>query len=336
MGRDISLFADYHQKENSLTNYCGLLMKMLYEDSPRKFEELLATLLKTDKNIIVGPTFTQQTKKEKSIPDLAITQKSFSIFFETKTTDWFYEDQINRHIAGFNQTADDKILFLLSNFENDNLEEQFQTEISKAKKNKIILQPLSFEDFVGSLEQVCNTEYLKNLLDEFKIYLDRNEWLPKWKYLLDVVSCSGTLDEIKQGVYMCPDTGGAYSHRRAKYFGPYSSKKVAEIFEIKAIIVIEKNLGEAKVKWKNESIKEDSLIEQAKIKLQTWEWRVDENKSVPLQVFLLSNRAETNFLKETSGGMLQSKKYFWDIAIDCKNSKELADKLRDKNWGNFE
>ncbi len=336
MGRDISLFADYHHKENSLTNYCGLLMKMLYEESPRKFEELLATLLKTDSNIIVGPTFTQQTKTMKSIPDLAITQKSFSIFFETKTTDWFYQDQINRHIAGFNQNADDKILFLLSNFENDNLDEQFQKEIVEAKKNKIILQPLSFEDFVGSLEQVCNTEYLKNLLDEFKIYLDRNGRLPKWKYLLDVVSCSGTLEEIKEGVYMCPDTGGAYSHRRAKYFGAYASKKVAEIFEISAIVVIEKNLSDSKIKWKNETIKDEILIELAKQKLQTWQWRIAENQSVPLQVFLLSNKAETNFLKETSGGMLQSKKYFWDIAIDCKNSQELADKLRDKNWGNYE
>lgn len=336
MGREISLFADYHQKENSLTNYCGLLMKMLYQDSPRKFEELLATLLKTDTNIIVGPTFTQQTKTVKSIPDLAITQKSFSVFFETKTTDWFYEDQINRHIAGFNETADDKILFLLSNFESDNLEEQFDKEIKEAKKHKIILQPLTFEDFVGSLEQVCNSEYLRNLLDEFKLYLDRNGRLPKWKYLLDVVSCSGTLAEIEQGVYMCPDTGGAYSHRRAKYFGPYSSKKVADIFEINAIVVIEKNLGEAKIKWKNKNIKDETLIEQARQKLQNWQWRIDENKSVPLQVFLLDNRQETNFVKETSGGMLQSKKYFWDIAIDCKNSQELAEKLRDKNWGEYE
>ncbi len=60
-----------------------------------------------DANIIVGPTFTQQTKSVDSIPDLAITQKSFSVFFETKTTDWFYNDQINRHIKGFNETAGD-------------------------------------------------------------------------------------------------------------------------------------------------------------------------------------------------------------------------------------
>ncbi len=201
MGREISLFADYHQKENSLTNYCGLLMKMLCEDSPKRFEELLATLLKRDINIVVGPSFTQQTKAVKSIPDLAITQKSFSVFFETKISDWFYEDQINRHIEGFNQATDDKILFLLSNFEQDDLEEHFSTQIREAKKYKIILQPITFEDFVGSLEQVCSSKYLRGILDEFKLYLDRNNYLPKWKYLLDVVNCSGTLDEVEQGGY---------------------------------------------------------------------------------------------------------------------------------------
>jgi hypothetical protein len=174
------------------------------------------------------------------------------------------------------------------------------------------------------------------LLDEFKIYLDRNGRLPKWKYLLDVVSCSGTMAEVNQGVYMCPDSGGAYSHRRAKYFGPYASKQVADIFEIKAIVVIEKNLGEAKIKWKNDTSKNETIIEEARTKLQMWQWRIDENKSVPLQVFLLDKREQTNFRKETSGGMLQSKKYFWDIATDCKNSKELADKLLNKNWGDFE
>ena len=337
MGREISLFADYHQKENSLTNYCGLLMKMLYQESPRRFEELLVALLKTDTKIIVGPTFTQQTKAEKSIPDLAITQKSFSVLFETKTTDWFYEDQIYRHIAGLNQTADHKILFLLSNFENDNLEEQFQKEITKVKNNNIIIQPLSFEDFVGSLEQVCNTEYLKNLLDEFKIYLDTNKLLPRWKNLLDVVNCSGTLnEEIKQGVYICPDNGGPYSHRRAKYFGAYASKKVAEIFEIKAIVVIGEKLSDAKIKWKNKDINDEILIKEAKQKMQILPSRINENMSVPLQIFLLENREETNFVKESSGGMFSSKQYFWDIAVGCENSKELAEKLKNKNWGDYE
>lgn len=332
MGREISMFSDYRQGENSLTNYCGLIMKLLYEDSPKQFEELLAALLGTDQNILVGPSFSQQTKSSNSIPDLVITQKSFSIFFETKTTDWFYDDQLKRHMEGFNNNVGTKILFLLSNFENGDLEERFKNQIEVGKLNNVVVQPLTFEDFIGALEGVSKSEYLNNLLEEFKVYLDRNGHLPKWKYLLDVVSCSGTMNEIREGIYMCPDTGGPYRHRRAKYFGPYANKRVLQIFEIKAVVVIEKDLGEGKVKWKDTDDNNRKLIEEAKEKLQMWKWRIEENNSVPTQVFLLHKCEQTNFLKVSSGGMMQSKKYFWDIATDCKNSKQLADKLRDKTW----
>lgn len=337
MGRQISIFTDYHKQENSLSNYCGLLMKLLYEESPRLFEELLTTLVKDKTDVIVTPTFTQQTKTEKSIPDLAINQRSFSVFFETKLTNWFYERQIYDHIDGFNKTTDTKILFLLSNFEHDNLEEYFKLEIDKAKQNDIILHPLTFEEFVDSLGEVCNSEYLKNLLEEFKIYLDINGHLPKWKYLLDVVNSGKTMNEIfEQNVYMCPDTGGPYNHQKAKYFGPYSNKVVAFIFEIRAIVVIDRNLGEATIKWKNDSdAKDDQLKREARNKLQIWQWRIDENKSVPVQVFLLDKREPTKFIKDSSGGMFASKKYFRDIAIDCNNSKELAKKLLNKNWSDF-
>jgi hypothetical protein len=59
-------------------------MKLLYEESPKSFEELIAILLSADV-IIVGPTLEQQSKSEQSIPDLSITHEAYSIFFETKT-----------------------------------------------------------------------------------------------------------------------------------------------------------------------------------------------------------------------------------------------------------
>lgn len=310
-------------------------MKLLYEESPKRFEELLATLLKTDSDLIVGPKFSQQMKRQHSIPDLEIIQKSFSIFFETKLENWFYEEQIERHIKSFNPTASNKILFLLSNFDQGNSEEQFRKQIQTAKDNQIVLQPLSFEDLIGSLEQVCNSEYLKNILEEFKVYLDQNGLLPKWKYLLDVVNCKGTMHEIAENVYMCPDTGGAYSHRRAKFFGPYANKSVNRIFHIKAIVVIDTNLSGSKVKWKDSDESDQLLIDQALAKLNLWDWRIEENRSTPLQVFLLDDDAQTDFRKITSGGMQQSKKYFWDIAIDCNNSTELAEKLSGHSWNNF-
>lgn len=334
MGREISLFANYRQEENTLTNYCGLLMKLLYENSPNQFEEFLSTIISPENSVVIGPSFNQQKKEKNSIPDLAVSQNSFTIFFETKLTNWHYEEQINNHIKGFDNSGD-KILFLLSNFDSDPTE-QFKDVINAAEADGIIIKPISFEEFIGSLEEVCNTEYLENLLDEFKIYLDRNEHLPKWKYMLDVVNCGESLKEVlSESVYMCPDTGGAYSHRRAKYFGPYKNKAVKSIFEIKAIISIEPNIDEPKVKWKNVVENDDALISQAIKKFKESKKRVEANKAMAYQVFLLHKKIETNFVKETSGGMYQSKKYFWDIASDCKNSEELAKKLQDKEWGEF-
>ena len=252
MGREISLFTDYHSNENNLTNYCGLLMKMLYEESPRRFEEFLDTIIKSEKNINIIPLFRQQTRQFSSIPDLAITQNSFSIFFETKLRGWSYEqDQIINHMNGFKPNTNTKVLILLSNFEEDDPNTKFKVAISEAKKDNIILQTLTFEDLVGSLEKICVTDNLINMLDEFKIYLDRNKYWPSWKYMLDVVNCGQSLQEVKNGAYMCPDIGKPYSHRRAKYFGSYTNKKVSAIYQIKAIVVIDKNLSDAKIKWKN-------------------------------------------------------------------------------------
>lgn len=334
MSRAISLFADYHQKENSLSNYCGLVMKLLYEDSPKRFHEFISTIIDDLADIQIGPTFKQQTKEVSSIPDLAITQKSFSIFFETKRTNWFYNDQLIRHINGFNENTDLKILFLLSDFDEDNISKQINDSIIKANSNKIIIQVLSFERFIKSLESVSNTDYLANILEEFKSYLDRNNYLPKWKYLLDVVSCSRSINEVMDDVYICPNTGGPFTHRRAKYFGPYLMKSVKTIYEIKAVIIVEKGLGSATIKWNNSNETAHKLEKEAIDKVE--KWRLDENKTTDLQVFILDLGVETHFLKESSGGMYSSKKYFWDIAIGCNNSADLANKLRHKNWGEFE
>lgn len=45
MGKPISLFTDYSQSENRVTNYCGLMMKLIYEESPRRFSELIDNLM---------------------------------------------------------------------------------------------------------------------------------------------------------------------------------------------------------------------------------------------------------------------------------------------------
>ncbi|MGE4544141.1 MAG: hypothetical protein AB7D06_08530 [Pedobacter sp.] len=332
MGREISLFSDYRQKENSLTNYCGLILKLLYSENPASFEETITSMVSGDVDLMVGPTFAQQHKEVKSIPDLSISQKAFSIFFETKLTDWFYSSQIKRHIDGLSSENGTKILFLISNFQTEEYEERFSKDRAVAQESGIILQAISFEEFMKCLKGARSSDVFKSHLEEFENYLDRSGRLPRWKKLLEVVNCRGTLHEVKNGAYMCPDKGGAYRHRRAKFFGPYANKNVSKIYEIDAVVSVDVNMSNVKLKWKNKDISNKKLEEIAIGHISASAHRTAENEKTPLQVFILSNGSETNFRKVSSGGMFQSKKYFYGLVGECTNSRDLANKLNGESW----
>lgn len=335
MGQDISLFNDYHTKENILSNHCGVILKLLYEENPRSFEEVISTL--TSQDFMISPSFKQQIKKKDSIPDIVIEQKSFAIFFETKKFDWFHDNQIERHLKGFKRDTNFNILFLLTNFEGDNPEDKFETQIKEAlDKFNITLCPVSFEKLLGVLEVVVATESFKNYLEEFRGFLERNNYLPAWKYMLDIVNCAGTIHEVHHhNVYMCPDTGGKYRHRRALYFGGYKSKNIKYIHEIKALVVIEKGGVTGRVTWKNiADLNDEDLIDEAKDKIERFDYRKEEIKERDLQVFLLHNAAEVNFRKSSDGGLYSSKKYVRNIARqnNANTAFELAESLKGQTW----
>lgn len=335
MGQDISLFNDYRTTENILSNHCGVILKLLYEENPRSFEEVISSL--TSQDFMISPSFKQQIKKSESVPDIVIEQKSFSIFFETKRFDWFYDNQIDRHLKGFKNVTSCNILFLLANFEIDNPEEKFEIQIKEAfEKFNITICPISFEKLLGVLEAVEASNNFKNFLEEFRDFLERNDYLPSWKYMLDIVNCSSTIHEVhNHNVYMCPNTGGKYKHRRALFFGGYKSKNIKFIHEIKALVIIDQGGLSGRIIWKNIlDLKDNEIINEAKEKIQLLKNRQSEINERDLQVFLLHNPAEVNFRKSSEGGLYSSKKYLRFIAREnnAKNSNELADKLKNQTW----
>ena len=64
MSKPITLFSGYSQKENRITNYCLLILKMLYEENPKYLSEALGQLAGEDVSSYVGVQFRQQEKKE--------------------------------------------------------------------------------------------------------------------------------------------------------------------------------------------------------------------------------------------------------------------------------
>jgi hypothetical protein len=103
MSKRITLFSGYSQKENRVTNYCLLILKMLYEENPKYLGQVLTALIGENVADRVGVSFRQQEKKKSSVPDGLIVQAALTVYLETKNYDWFYDAQVGNHLEGLNR-----------------------------------------------------------------------------------------------------------------------------------------------------------------------------------------------------------------------------------------
>lgn len=333
MGKPLTFFSNYNSIENRTTNYTLLLLKLIYEDNPTNFGYLLSTLTNEEIGSMVGVKFFQQEKKNRSIPDGIIIQKSFSIFIETKNFDWFYDAQIENHLQALNdESSSVKILIALSNFESTDFSkfDKIEKIITTNYKNQLSFKALSFEDFIIALESDFIPSKFKEQISEYRDYLNENNLLPTWKKKLDVINCAGIPKEILDGnVYLCPAIGSSYSHQRCKYFGMYIDKTVKIISEIRAVIDVNEP-DSINTKWINNGENKKDLEKLALDKVNFF--RPNE---FPVRVFLLGQLFECNFIKDSPGGIQYSKTYFDISKLKFEDTSELANILTSKKWSDF-
>lgn len=333
-GSEITYFPSYTSKENRTTNYCLLILKMLYQESPALFEEFITSLVGEELKSKIGVSFVQQkvikiSDGKKTIPDGVIKQEPFTLYIETKNNDWFYKDQLKNHLEALSRDGAEgtKVLIALANFDNKEQDKfnDIRNYCSETYENKIILKEVSFEDLILQIEQLnLYSQNLKSIITDFKSYLEEHDLLPIWKYQLDVVNCARSMEEvIRNQVYTCPAPIGAYKHNKSKYFGIYKDKEVKYISEIRAVTEISEE-NSIKIKWNISETPDEEILEIAMSKLD----KIPAYR--PIQMFILSSFMETSFKKETPGGMFGSKQYFRFANIN--NIKDLAEKLKVEKW----
>jgi hypothetical protein len=339
MSQNISLFPTYSQKENQTTNYCLLILKMLYEENPKFLSEALGLLFGENFSGTVGVKFIQQNREKDSVPDGEIFQDSFSVLIETKLGSDFAKQQLLEHLAALSKKKQGKkILIALGNFEQDPTNypvlQAVKDEVeAKAKDEDLDLAfiAVSFEQFLQAIDKLS---YLpKNLIDavaDLRGYFDENSLLPSWKYRLDVVNCSGSFDSVvDHKIYTCPAQPGSYNHRRSLYFGTYRNRCVEKISRIEAVVDLESE-DAASLLWSNDGRTKEELIKSARDRRQeigdSW---------YPVRVFILDKMYPTNFVKASSGGMYVSKRYFDIGKLKAINAEDLAQKLKGKTWENY-
>lgn len=113
----ITLFSGYDQAENRTTNYCLLLLKMIYDENPKLLADVLSSLVGESVSDRVGVEFTQQRRERHSIPDGTILQEAFTLCIETKRADQFDPAQPRAHLHAPAARQGTRVLMALGSFE---------------------------------------------------------------------------------------------------------------------------------------------------------------------------------------------------------------------------
>lgn len=339
MGKEISLFSGYDQPENRTTNYCLLVLRMLYQESPTLLAQALGALLPGQTGVQVGVQFRQQVLRGNAVPDGIISQPAFTVYVETKHADWHYDEQLTRHLEALNQEpAGTKVLVALAKFDGD-LSTRFtaiEEQCATTYQGQIQFVAASFESFLAAVRSASLTLALTSQIDDFELYLNEQELLPNWRGQLDVVNCGEFhSQQEKFGVYVCPASGGAYSHRRCEYLGMYWDKAVRQVADILGVVDVDPGEdGTAEVLWNNDlaAHSDAALITLARQRFaDSWPQADWEGR-----VFVLGPLQATHFLKDSSGGMMGAKQYFDVRDLKATSAEDLAAKLRDIAWSDLQ
>lgn len=244
----IHYFQRYHAKENVATANTMLLLSRLYQNSSDKFFRFLKSEFFSD-SFEPEIVFTLQEKSVDSIPDATITQESFKIVVETKMSDWFYSNQLMKHLNSFKDEKYKVMITLAPELMADNKKREFEMKLkdyNSVQKHHVIHINTTFESLANAIQEVIDDrDYdMQEVLDDYLNYCYNDGLITvsdSWKYMR--MQLAGvTLDfNVRENVYYDNAERGFRAH---DYLSLYKMKSVRAIGKICArILAIETDDG---------------------------------------------------------------------------------------------
>lgn len=156
----IHYFQRYHEKENVATANTMLLLSRLYSYSSDKFFRFLKSEFFSD---AFEPeiVFNLQEKSVESIPDATITQESFKIVVETKMSDWFYTDQLLRHLKSFRDEKYKVMITLAPELMKSEKKKEFEEHLKEYNATQTYPVILPLKGLLMRYEMLLMTKIMK-------------------------------------------------------------------------------------------------------------------------------------------------------------------------------
>lgn len=333
----IHYFQRYHEKENVATANTMLLFSRLYSYSSGKFFRFLKSEFFSD-SFEPEIVFNLQEKSEDSIPDATITQESFKIVVETKMSDWFYLDQLVRHLKSFKDEKYKVMITLapeLMKIEKKNEFEEHLRKYNATQTYPVMHINTTFEKIIDAIKDVIDDrDYeMQEVLDDYLNYCYKDKLIivsDSWKRMR--VQLAGTTFDfnVNENLYYDSIDRGFSAH---DYLGLYKEKSVRTIGKIIAIItavstedglVYNAELGEITEERKQQ-------IARAIVDGKNYGYILDNTR-----YFFIDKFYETDFKKITPRAPMGSRVFDLTQILETDQLPEIeaiADILKTKTWG---
>lgn len=333
----IHYFQRYHKGEDVATANTMLLLSRLYAYSSNKFFQFLKEQYFGDIMFEPELSFVLQDKSEESVPDATITQPSFKLVIETKLTDWFYQDQLIRHLSKF-KNEEYKVLITLSSELMDQKKkeavDQAIEDYNHEHQTHIIHVNTTFELLAQGVQDVItDRDYeMQDVLDDYLDYChnDRLIVIPDaWKKMR--MQLAGTTFDFNllENVYYDNIDRGFSSH---DYLSLYKQKSIRAVGKITAIITAVLKDGELIY-----NVERGEITEERKAKIakaiedgKRYEYVLDSTR-----YFFVDKFYETDFPKITPRAPMGSRMFDLTevLQIDkLPKTGEIAELLKQKSW----
>lgn len=333
----IHYFQRYHTKENVATANTMLLLSRLYQYSTDKFFRFLNSLFFPD-NFEPEIVFRLQEKSSNSIPDATITQESFKVVVETKLSDWFYTDQLERHLLAFENEKQKVLLTLAPEYMEAEKRKMLGSRLAaynESQETPIRHVNTTFEELVNRIQEVIDDrDYeMQEVLEDYLNYCYHDSLIPVsdgWKFMR--VQLAGTTFDfnVQENLYYDNIERGFRAHR---YLGLYKNKSVRAVGEVIAIITGTQDQNGTltyQVELGELTEEREKAIEHAILDSKRYGYDLDFTR-----FFFVKQFYETDFRKSTPRAPMGTR--IFDLTtvlgtteIPC--TEQLAQLLSQKTW----
>jgi len=333
----VSYFQRYAQRENHVTNNTLLVMRHLYQSGPGKLEQVLHDLLDDDK-ITLGPTFRQQIKEERSVPDALIGQEAFRLYFETKLSQALDLNQLMRHIDSIaaKSVVGEAQTILIGLSTSEMRANDAETVAAYGRRVGVVFRSVSFGNVARAVSDAC-ADYepaLKAVVLDYIDFLESERLLYASEDRMLVAPCGTSYAENEQfGVYY--DGADRPSRAPCRFFGVYMDKRISLVGEIKAVLVCGYDAGKIEVQTTERGHADDDMLGRIKGIIEATGYY--DLKKVPHRYFVME-RFEPTDLRKVSKGPIRGAQYLQLSPIIGKRdframgARELAIALRGQSF----